>query len=104
MNTIRTANPTARKVHRCQDCYTAIQPGQSYYRFTTVYDGRVVDWIECRDCQEIAGDVHQWCEWHDEGVGPEDFYEWAREHEGDPQVPQARDYLARRQAAAEGGA
>lgn len=89
---------TARKSHHCANCNTiAIQRGEKYVRDVYVYDGRVYTWISCHDCNEIAGKVYDWCYSPDEGVGADEFQEWAEEHENHPELGEkARAYLSRR--------
>lgn len=86
----------ARKAHRCLCCsVVAIQPGQEYQREVFKYDGRVYTWVSCDDCKAISGEVFDWYgqPW-DEGVGADEFHEWATEHESSD--PRAAAYLARR--------
>lgn len=86
---------TARKPHRCLCCgVVAIHPGQRYHRETYVYDGRVYDWVSCADCNEIQGDVYEWHGCPDEGVGADEFDEWAMENRGEDS--RAEKYLIRR--------
>lgn len=88
---------SARKIHRCRTCFApAVLPGESYKRQTYAYDGMVYDWVSCRPCDEICGEVHSWV-LDDEGVTSEDYYEWADELRDDPKHGEsARAYLKRR--------
>lgn len=92
---------TARKPHGCMTCGTAIQAGETYSRQTYVYDGRVYDWVQCAECRALSGIVFRWVEdWYDEGIGQDEYVEWAREHRDDPtQGEAARAFLARSGAA-----
>jgi len=83
----------ARKPHRCECCTVAIQPGDTYCRETYVHDGSVYDWVSCTECAAINADVWDWCYQPDEGVGADEYAEWASEH---PDDPRALAYLARR--------
>ena len=38
---------TARKVHKCGECYRMIQPGEQYEMCTMLYEG---DWSRCKTC------------------------------------------------------
>lgn len=92
---LRSKTVTARKVHSCQTCFAAaIQPGQTYQRDTYVYDGRVYDWVMCEECNALASRVFAWADYFDEGIGADDYEEWAREHESSD--PDALAYIIRR--------
>lgn len=93
---------TARKPHRCMTCgAVAVQPGEEYVRDVYKYDGVVYVWIGCAPCLSITSDVVDWCNYIDEGVGQEDFEEWARDHADDETHGEAaRAYLARRNGVA----
>lgn len=94
---LREKTVTARKAHECMTCTaTAIRPGETYVRTTYVYDGHLYDWVQCTECDQISGLVYNWSSDPDEGVGRDDFMEWAREHHDDPRHGEAaRAYLAR---------
>lgn len=98
---LREAKPIARKEHTCEDCFTCIPKGTTYHRATLIYDGHVYDWVECLPCTALSWTVWQWgAEWRDEGVGPEDFEEWAEAHRDDAEHGEdARAFLVRRAAA-----
>lgn len=92
---LRSKKVTARKAHSCATCYAAaIQPGQSYQRDTYVYDGHVYDWVMCEACHSIASRVFAWVDYYDEGIGADDYEEWAREYETTD--PDAIAYIIRR--------
>lgn len=94
---LRESRPTARKDHSCEDCFGPIPKGTTYRRATLVYDGHVYDWLECDPCEALAPTVWHWSYSPDEGVGPDEFLEWAEEHRDDPQHGEAaRAFLARR--------
>lgn len=82
---LKSRDVKARKHHWCQPCgsYT-IKAGQKYRRESYVFDGQAYDWLMCLRCTEIISLVRAWCGDRDEGVGPEDFYEWAMEHRENP--------------------
>ena len=95
---IKTRDVTARKAHGCQTCNdTAIQPGERYTRDTYVYDGRMYDWVQCAACSALGGIVFKWAGHPDEGVGRDDYTEWAREviDVGSADSARAREYLSR---------
>lgn len=95
---IRSKSVNARKAHGCETCNaTAIQPGETYQRDTYVYDGRIYDWVQCSACSALGGIVYEWAECPDEGVGRDDYTEWAREVQNDHTLSgeRARWYLAR---------
>lgn len=73
---------TARKPHQCSTCQiTAIQAGEKYTRDTLIYDGDIYDWVQCELCAGLFSRV--WdaygSPYRDEGIGPEDYAEWASE-------------------------
>lgn len=77
---VKAKTVTARKVHACRCCgAAAIQPGETYTRETYVYDGQIYDWVMCAPCRVIAGDVYDWAGSPDEGVGNDQYVEWAEE-------------------------
>lgn len=81
MQLLRDTTPRARKVHKCHACRISIKPGEQYRRSTYVNDGNLYDWISCLACEAISGRVHSWAStlFYDEGVGREDYHEWAME-------------------------
>lgn len=87
---------TARKAHPCCICTApAVQPGETYERRTYVYDGQVYDWVNCKPCNDLISVVADWSS-ADEGVGQEDFAEWAGDHKDDPDHSEAaRAFLVR---------
>ncbi len=83
----------ARKVHYCETCETGrIQPSQEYRKTVYVYDGRIYSWVQCDDCRPLQATVYDWRGEPDEGVGRDDYIEWADEH---PNDERAVAYLAR---------
>lgn len=96
---IREKTVTARKAHGCETCNRpAALPGESYHRSTLVFDGRVYDWVQCQQCREMSSEVWTWTGYDDDGIGPDDYYEWAQEHatHGTPyQKDMARHYMER---------
>ena len=101
---LREARPTARKAHCCSLCTGPISPGETYSRRTLVYDGQVYDWRECSDCEadEIVSLVAEWT-YDEDGIGPEDAYEWASETALYPRADSlaAKRYLDRANRSAE---
>lgn len=102
---LRTTSPVARVEHKCQTCDGAIAPGEKYERQVCAYDGRIYDWVTCPACIALFPTVWEWVDgasW-DEGIGQEDYDEWARAFEDDQSRNGylARAYLARRSAARE---
>ncbi|AEQ20969.1 hypothetical protein E3_0550 [Rhodococcus phage E3] len=94
---LKRTQPTARKEHRCETCFSKIQPGVQYHRATVLYDGRIYEWVNCGPCEDVFDAVWGWSNQYDEGIGPDDYEEWACEFESDPACgEQARAYLARR--------
>jgi len=94
---ISSKTVTARKPHACMCCgATAIQPGDRYVREAMLNDGSVYNWISCVACKEIAEVVWDWCYYSDEGIGKDEYNEWASDNAWDPeQGESARAYLAR---------
>lgn len=95
---LRTARPTARQAHRCDLCSARIEPGEVYDRQTSIYDGRIYDWLTCPACEPVMTAVWAWLDdpYIDEGIGSDEADEWAHEF---PDDPLAVAYLARREAA-----
>lgn len=96
-NLIRTSTPVARKVHRCRCCGApAVQPGDKYKRDTLVYDGRIYDWVSCVECSALFATVWDWSDGGEDGIGPEQYAEWALDYADDPEHGEkARAYLLR---------
>lgn len=95
---LKSKRVKARKSHQCETCNaTAIEPGQEYQRGTYAYDGHVYDWVQCVACSAIGGLVYEWAGDPEEGVGRDDYIEWAREaqHEDTLTGERARWYLSR---------
>jgi hypothetical protein len=102
---LREARPTARREHRCSCCGGSIDMGVAYCRETYVYDGHVYDWKVCAPCGPVTHLVWDWAgPYQDEGIGLDDYVEWALEHRTAPKHgPAARALLARAGRPAEGG-
>jgi hypothetical protein len=94
---LRERRPTARKRHHCEDCNGLIPAGTAYHRATLIYDGAIYDWVTCDDCDQLVSTVWRWVDpVHDEGVGRDEFLEWAEAHLDDPEHGDAaRAFLAR---------
>ncbi|MCW2287019.1 hypothetical protein EDF60_1670 [Leucobacter luti] len=68
----------ARKAHQCRTCnQMAVMPGQEYTRSTYVFDGRIYDWVMCADCRACASFVFSWCSYDGDGIGEDQYDEWA---------------------------
>lgn len=92
---LKSKKVTARKVHSCATCYApAIQPGQVYQRDTYLNDGRVYDWVMCAECNALERRVFEWVSYIDEGIGADNYEDWAREYESSD--PDALAYIIRR--------
>ena len=94
---LKSKTVTARKPHCCSGCTTsAVAVGDQYLRETYIYDGRVYDWVSCQECASLQMVVWDWAGRPDEGIGFDEYVEWAREAKGDPEHGEAaRTYLAR---------
>ena len=44
---------TARKVHRCNECYSAIVPGKKYEHVSGKWDDRVGSYKTCQRCLDL---------------------------------------------------
>ena len=90
---------TARKAHQCMTCHTtAIQPGDAYRRCSLVYDGSAYTWVQCAECDKCYHYVWDWAYISDEGVGADQYQEWAAEsaiHATGDEQRLAKDFLAR---------
>ena len=75
----------ARKTHGCSVCTsTAVQPGDTYLRSTYAFDGRVYDWLLCTVCESMTSDVWDWVSFTEDGIGADEYGEWASENREDP--------------------
>ena len=86
----------ARKPRYCDACGAlAISPGDEYFREAVARDGSVYVWITCNPCRAITQAVFAWVTNADEGVGIEEYREWAAEAvpRGAPLTVQARPSL-----------
>ncbi|MCX7445850.1 hypothetical protein OS125_11470 [Corynebacterium sp. P7003] len=74
---ISHTTPTARKPHRCFACWVTIQPGETYDR-SVLADYHTAWTIKsCLPCSEAMQFVQAYWEWPEEGVGEEEYHEWA---------------------------
>lgn len=95
VTTISRREVTARKPHRCMCCeVVAIVPGERYEREVCAYDGRIYTWVSCVECVAIRSKVAEWAADADDGVGADDYLEWA--HEFADTDPDAAAFLERR--------
>ncbi len=46
------STPTARKEHKCCECYGVVQPGQQYSLVTGCWDGDMDTFKTCMPCVE----------------------------------------------------
>ena len=74
LTTLKESHPIARKEHICEFCGGKINKGQKYYRQTNIYDGCIYEWIEHKECHQIASelDMYDKCGF-DDGLSPERF-------------------------------
>lgn len=91
---IRHTIPSARTAHHCMLCTGHIGVGETCTRDTLVFDGRVYDWTECRECTDanVGAAVLDWAGDPDEGVDAEHAHSWACEN---PDNPAAVAFLQR---------
>jgi hypothetical protein len=91
---------TARVPHPCETCgTTAIAAGERYVREALVYDGRAYTWVQCLPCSGLSSAVWEWAGHPDEGIGMDDYHEWATESLNDPEMgDRAAAYLLRDEA------
>lgn len=73
-------------------CYTTIESGEQYMRETYVYEGHLYTWKTCAGCFALTNTVYSWCADPYEGVGPEQYLEWALENR---ELPESAEYLER---------
>ncbi len=96
---LNTTTPRARRPRTCDYCFTTIVRGERYKYEVIVGDDGLYAWSTCRPCVTIRPAVWRWS-YADDGIGPEEFDEWALLHESDPEHGEAaRGYLARRATA-----
>lgn len=58
---------TARKEHRCDECYRKILPGERYRRVWGIQVGEPTTIKTCAECNEAAAWYCQHCDFSDEG-------------------------------------
>lgn len=61
---------TARKPHRCNECYAMIAKGQDYYYHSGKYDGNFYSYKVCRRCsydrvRVVEHELAEGCDWSD---------------------------------------
>lgn len=92
---LKETSPVARKPHVCDLCDCQIQPGDRYHRTEGVsydYDG-FFTWKACAPCRALTAIVWEHYGRPSEGVGIDDFDEWAKEF---PEDPMAKAFGVRR--------
>lgn len=53
---------TARKEHRCDECYRTIMPGEKYEYVSGIWDGRPESYKTCLDCVSLRETFFDsWC-------------------------------------------
>lgn len=72
---LRYEYPIARKEHTCMWCGGKIAVGEQYGRQTLLYDGRLYEWKNHRECAELAGSLDMFDECGEEGLDEEYFKE-----------------------------
>lgn len=72
----RTAHRTARKHHKCDECFASIEPGQKYTYVTMLYEGHWDSFHICRFCEAAA----RWLKLVCGGYGVGGLAEELREH------------------------
>jgi hypothetical protein len=98
---LRESTPRARKPYPCALCGVDIRTGQRHRVVVTVgdYGGDLGSWRYCLLCDEVLHLMWAFtpCDYQDEGIGPDEALEWARENHADPRYGQtACAYLERR--------
>lgn len=102
----RTTHPKARKTHQCDQCAGAIEPGETYWRYSWLQDGMFVTTSVCEPCFTLARDLHSSGFYGYDEDGREgypflpDFEEWEEVRGISPEWAARVDaYIARRSAA-----
>ena len=49
--------PTARKDHKCSECFGVIRKGETYHRISGVWEGTPETFKRCRVCHEIIEEL-----------------------------------------------
>lgn len=52
------STPVARKPHWCEQCGRRIEPGEKYYRWDGIYDGRATSAATCEQCVKFMRDLY----------------------------------------------
>jgi hypothetical protein len=56
-----TSTPKARKEHRCGECRRTISPGETYERYTGIWDGAFAVYKTCAHCQQARAWLFREC-------------------------------------------
>ncbi|MCW9309494.1 hypothetical protein N5I72_04325 [Klebsiella variicola] len=72
----------ARKLHRCCECYGAINPGDTYEKVFVVQDGDASNFKTCQKCAEARDWLLNETDWPDDidGEGHSYFLTMLRDH------------------------
>jgi len=49
----------ARKDHTCYGCDVRIKPGETYYKTSTLFDGRWSNWKHCERCDALMSAIEK---------------------------------------------
>lgn len=73
---------SARKLHRCSECFGGIKPGEKYERVFVVYDGYADTYKTCLHCKSARDWLTSETDWPNDvdGEGHSYFYTMLREH------------------------
>ena len=72
----------AKKVHKCQDCFRAIAPGETYHVSKWAIDGRIEQMKMCAHCHIAADWLYENCDGFLWGGVWDDIYEHIEEYAG----------------------
>lgn len=53
----RSEYPKARKIHKCCECGSDIDPGEKYQKITGLFEGSWEEFKTCQICQDIRAEA-----------------------------------------------
>jgi hypothetical protein len=71
--------PRARKEHRCDECYGAIQPKEQYSIWQGIFEGEPFRFKNCNECERLRDEINKGIKDPDERVPFNELYEFVFE-------------------------
>lgn len=73
---------TARKQHKCLECYRSIEPGEQYERVRAKWDGNISEYKTCQQCLAVREWLNEVCSGFIFGCVRQDLHEHWQEGYG----------------------